>query len=243
MSREITRRAAIQALAFPFFWRKRREKLAGISFRILRYGPDRRRFVHIHGDEKTAREVLRAHVRAAGGRAFVIENEVRNVAFRGGQLDPNRMFSRQGAARNLEKLNPGWDFYAVREALDALDRDRQEFLDEILPRRGGLLIALHNNSPAYSVTEEVPISDRSSLPAPDRPREFILCTDPRDYEALTTGPHNVVLQATQRGEEDGSLSRLCAARRVRYVNIEAPHGGAAAQQAMLAFVERLPVRL
>jgi hypothetical protein len=77
---------------------------------------------------------------------------------------------------------------------------------------------------------------------PDRPREFILCTDPRDYARLATGPFNVVLQNVAPKEDDGSFSRLAAARRVRYVNIEAPLGSAAEQARMLAFVERLPER-
>jgi hypothetical protein len=75
---------------------------------------------------------------------------------------------------------------------------------------------------------------------PDRPREFMLCTDGRDYERLAAGPFNVVLQNVAPKEDDGSLSRLAAARRVRYVNIEAPLGGATEQRAMLAFAERLP---
>jgi hypothetical protein len=51
-----------------------------------------------------------------------------------------------------------------------------------------------------------------------------------------------VLQIAGPKEDDGSLSRLAAARRVRYVNIEAPLGGAAEQRRMLDFVERLPER-
>jgi hypothetical protein len=45
------------------------------------------------------------------------------------------------------------------------------------------------------------------------------------------------LQSEAKGEEDGSLSRLAAARRIRYVNIEAAKGREAAQRAMLEWVE------
>ena len=40
-------------------------------------------------------------------------------------------------------------------------------------------------------------------------------------------------------EDDGSLSRLCATRGVRYVNIEAALGNAEAQQRMLDWIERV----
>ena len=240
---QLSRREFIAAGSwFPFFWWRRRVDLAGIRFDVIRRRADRRRYLWIHGNEQTARQVLREHMRGAEGRAFLIDNGVRNVRFRGGQLDPNRMFSREGAEKNLRSLNPEWDFYRVQEALDTLDRGRQRFLDRLLPERGELLVVLHNNSSGYSVKDEIPISDRTSIRMADRPREFVLCTDVRDYERLAAGPFNAVLQNVAPKEDDGSLSRLAAARRVRYVNIEAPLGGASEQQRMLEFVERLPER-
>jgi hypothetical protein len=77
---------------------------------------------------------------------------------------------------------------------------------------------------------------------PEQPRLFALCTDLRDYEQLAAGSFNVVLQNVAPKEDDGSLSRLAAVRRVRYVNIEAPLGAAAEQRRVLEFVERLPER-
>jgi hypothetical protein len=226
---------------FPFFWRRHAD-LAGIRFDVVRRHSDRRHYLWIHGNEETARHVLRDHIRKAEGRAYLIRNSVRNVRLRGGQLDPNRMFSRDGAEKNLRALNPSWDFYQLQEALDELDRGRQRFLDKLLPERGELLIALHNNSAGYSVMDEVPISDRTSIRNPEQPRLFALCTDTRDYEQLAAGAFNVVLQNVAPKQDDGSLSRLAAARRVRYVNIEAPLGAAAEQRRVLDFVERLPER-
>jgi hypothetical protein len=247
-NREISRRELLAAAGIPFFgwipWlQPRHASMAGIRFRLLRRGEDRRHFVWVHGNEQTARAVLREHIKRTDGRAFLIESSVRNVQLLAGELDPNRMWSRDGAERNLRSLNPGWDFYTLQEALDALDRDRQRFLDKMLPDRGGLLVALHNNGPGYSVNDEVPISDRTSIKAPDRTHEFMLCTDPRDFEVLAQTPHNVVLQKDAPKEDDGSLSRLAAFRRVRYVNIEASHGAAAEQRMMLDAVESLPVQL
>jgi hypothetical protein len=238
----LSRRELLVGALFPFFWWRRSVDLAGIRFDHIRRRSDRRHYVWIHGNEETARHVLRDHMRRVEGRAFLIRNRVRNVRLHGGELDPNRMFSREGAEKNLRRLNPSWDFYRLQDALDALDRGRQRFLDRLLPQRGELLIALHNNSAGYSVQDEIPISDRTSIRMSDRPREFVLCTDTRDYDKLAAGPFNVVLQIAGPKEDDGSLSRLAAARRVRYVNIEAPLGGAAEQRRMLDFVERLPER-
>jgi len=38
-------------------------------------------------------------------------------------------------------------------------------------------------------------------------------------------------------DDDGSLSRLCAAESIRYVNIEAAHGNTTGQRAMLQWLE------
>jgi hypothetical protein len=223
---------------WPPNWFRRRVRLADASFRVVSRGMDRRRYIWIHGDERTAHNVLRDHMRDTDGRAFLIENHVRNVRLEGGSLDPNRMFSRVGAERNLERLNPGWDARQMAKALDALDHDRGEFVRRILPRdTGGLIVALHNNGLGYSVQDEVGISDKVALNDALHPDEFMLCTMPDDFEKLAAGPYNVVLQNTAPPDDDGSLSRLCAARKIRYVNIEAAHGNAAGQRAMLRWLE------
>ena len=224
---------------FPFFWwRRKHRRIAGISFRIVRNGEDRRRYIWIHGNESTAREVLLAHMRKVEGRAFLIENDVRNATIRSGVIDPNRMFTTTGAEKSLRNLNPLWDAFDVTAALASLARDRSDFLDAILPRNGRLMVALHNNSAAYSVDDEVPISDAVALNDAANPHEFMLCTIASDFQLLAKSPFNVVLQNTAPREDDGSLSRVAAARGIRYVNIEAAHGNAPAQQRMLDWLER-----
>jgi hypothetical protein len=223
---------------WPPNWFRPRVSLAGIEFRLIRNGPPSRHYLWIHGDELTAQQVLKTHMSSQSGRAFLIRNEGhRTVPFGGGQLDPNRMFSQSGAERNLRRLNPDWSEVQVNQALVRLARGRDEFLRSLLPDGGKVLVALHNNSPAYSVQDEVPISNAVALKSPATPDEFLLCTDPADYSALAKGPYNVVLQSEASGEDDGSLSRLCAQRRIRYVNIEAAHGNAQAQAAMLQYLE------
>jgi hypothetical protein len=231
MYRRITRREllafAVLDWLFPFSLFRRKPVIAGIKFQMLRNGTDRRRYIWIHGNEPTARDVLRDHMKNTEGRAFLIENNDRNVKIAGGSLDPNRMFSRAGAERNLRTLNPNWTESQIDKVLDNLDKDRSRFLRRILPEPGELIIALHNNGPAYSVKDEVPISNAVALNDPEHPDEFMLCSAESDFSLIAGSRFNTLLQDKPQGPDDGSLSRLCAERRIRYVNIEAAHGNAA----------------
>ncbi len=221
---------------FPFF-RPSHVSLAGARFRIVRYGHSNRRYLHIHGNEETAREVLRRHIRSHEGIAYMVEGHDRNVAIEQGHLDPNRMFSRTGAEANLKKLNPDWPADRLKAALDVLDRGREKLVRDLQPPPGGLLIALHNNSSGYSVADEQPISDAGSIREPGNPHAFFLCTDPEDFKKLSTSPYNVVLQQHGPKEDDGSLSRLAAARGFHYVNLEVGIGHSARQNEMLDWIE------
>jgi hypothetical protein len=227
------------AAVWPWNWFRRDPEIAGISFRFKKFGPDRRRYLWIHGNERTALDVLTSHLPRAGGRAFFIRNGERNVGLLGGKIDPNRMFSREGAERNLRSLNPEWTSDHVGRALDRLDRDRRGFLNRVLPRDSNVMVVLHNNGPGYSVEDEISISDLVAFNDRSHPDEFMLCTIRSDFEVLAGGPFNVVLQNRAPKQDDGSLSRLCAARGVRYVNIEAAHGNRAGQQRMLEWLERV----
>jgi hypothetical protein len=241
MDRRISRRDllafAVLDWPFPFSLFRRQISIAGIHFETIRRGADRRRYIWIHGNEPTARDVLRDHMRSSEGRAFLVESNDRNVDIRGGKLDPNRMFSRAGAERNLHALNPKWSPEQVKSALDDLDRGRNRFLRRILPPPGDLIVALHNNGPGYSVKDEVPISNAVALNGAEHPDEFMLCSQQSDFAILANSPFNTLLQDKPQGEDDGSLSRLCAARGIRYVNIEAAHGNKDGQKRMLDWLE------
>jgi hypothetical protein len=240
--REPTRRQFLFALGFPWF-RRRNPSIAGIEFDERRHGRGAWRFLHIHGDEATAREALEENVRHAKGRTFFVRNDQRMAPIRGGRIDPNRMFSREGAERSLRRLNAGWTDPEVAAALDALDRDRAKFLRRILPPPGGLMAALHNNARGYAIGTEVPVSEEVHLPSPLTPHEFALATDPRDFEILRQAGFNAVLQSQPQGPDDGSLSRACARAGVRYVNIEAHMGQLASQREMLRWIlANLPER-
>jgi hypothetical protein len=221
---------------FPLF-RPRHVSLAGARFRILRNGRSKRRYLLIHGNEETARAVLTRHMETHEGAACVIESHTRHVRIGSGEIDPNRMFSRAGAEANLKLLNPAWPPARIETALAMLDRGREHLARALFPPPGGLLVALHNNSEGYSVADEAPISDERSLRDPNNPHAFFLCTDPRDFRVLAASPYNAVLQQHAPKQDDGSLSRLAAARGVRYVNLEVRLGDSDRQQEMLRWLE------
>ncbi len=226
------------AAGFPlFFWRRRTIRLEGARFDILRRGHSSRRYLHVHGNEETSRQILRVHIRTHSGIAYLIQGDKRNVPVDGGSLDPNRMFSRAGAERNLRSLNPAWSAGQITAVLNKLDRGRGHLVRALLPPGGGLLFALHNNSEGYSVRDEVGISDKVSLADESHPHEFFLCTQSEDYEKLAASPHNVVLQNTAPPDDDGSLSRLAASQGVRYLNLECALGNAVRQKEMLEWAD------
>ena len=219
------------------FWRPHRKKLAGIPFRVIRNGHSARRYLLIHGNEATAREVLTEHLRTAHGTAYLIENKNRNIQFQGGELDPNRMFSRAGAERNLRTLNPKWQEDQILKALRILDGERQKILDAVRPEKGDVLIAVHNNRD-YSLADEVASSNRTALKDKGNPHEFCLCTDENDFQLLSNSSYNVVLQNRPQGVEDGSLSRYAAVAGFRYANLEAGLGQSDKQRRMLEWLDK-----
>ncbi|MEO8592731.1 MAG: hypothetical protein ABI759_05390 [Candidatus Solibacter sp.] len=231
-----SRREFLALGGFPFF-HARHISLAGARFRILRNGRSKRRYLRIHGNEETARLALERHMNTHEGIAYIIENPIREVTVQGLKLDPNRMFSRVGAELNLRNLNPAAEPQLVTRALKELDDGREHLVRALTPPAGGLTVALHNNSSRYSVADEVPISDDTSLREPGRPHEFFLCTDPKDFEVLKTSPYNVVLQQHGPKDDDGSLSRLAAKRGFRYVNLEVSLGQTERQLEMLRWLE------
>jgi hypothetical protein len=232
----MNRRDFLAASFLPFF-PARHISLAGARFRIVRNGRSKRRYLLIHGNEETAREVLVRHMRTHEGIAYVIENHTRTVDAARLKLDPNRMFSKVGAEANLTRLNPAAETGAVRGALEVLDQGRERLVRALTPPRGGMTIALHNNSQGYSVESEVAISDKTSLREPGNPHAFFLCTDPGDFSVLAQSPYNVVLQREAPRTDDGSLSRVAAARGFRYVNLEVGLGHRQRQFDMLAWLE------
>lgn len=221
MNSGINRRTLI-AGCFSSFFRKTTTQLSGVQFRVMRYGHSPRRFIVIHGDEDTARDVLSAYMFDHAGVAYVVTGSERNVEIEGVRIDPNRMFSRVGAEKSILSLNSGVAAEKVTAALNFLDHEREKALRHLIPPHGGRLFALHNNRD-YSVQDEIASSDQTSIRQPGTPRSFFLCTSAADFEVLKQSPFNVVLQ-TRPDPDDGSLSRLAARRGFRYINLECAIG-------------------
>jgi hypothetical protein len=201
--------------------------LGGVEFRVIRYAHSPRRYLVIHGDEDTARDVLATYMYDHDGVAYIVTGKTRNVEMQGLQIDPNRMFSREGAERSLHMLNPNMNPDQLVGALNYLDRERGKLLKDLIPPKGSRLFAMHNNRD-YSVQDEIAASDQTSIKQPSLPRNFFLCTDPKDFETLKQSPYNVVLQS-KPDPDDGSMSRLAARRGFRYINLECAIGEYEAQ--------------
>jgi len=152
-------------------------------------------------------------------------------------IDPNRIFSRNGTYHALRKFKPYWQPGTLTKALDRIDGERNAFLDILMPSKNGVLISVHNNFRGYNVNSE---KDKSQLVAikPDQnPRDFIICTNSDDFESLSSGPYNIVLQNIPPEKDDGSLSWEALRRGVRYLNIETRLGYLTQQKKMLSFVQ------
>ena len=223
-------------LAFDwlFFWRYR--TIAGIRFRRIREGNSSNRYLLIHGNEETARQVLTQHMKRHQGTAHLVTGPERNVRIQGALIDPNRLFSRVGAEVSLRRLNSDLSNARINDVLQFLDRERPKLIHALVPPAGGVLIATHNNSQGYSLTDEIPISDKIAVKQPSQMHEFFLCTHADDFEKIVKGPYNVVLQNSAPPDDDGSLSRLAGKMGVRYCNLETGLGKAEVQREMLEWL-------
>ena len=209
----------------------------GIDFQVKKNGFSDVNYILIHGDEETARMLLSEHIKKNKGKAFFIKSKEREVVLGPTKVDPNRIFSRTGARKALKKFKPHWDHKELTKLLEKLDKSRNIFLFNIFPSEGGLLIALHNNFRGYSVKDELTNSQLHSIKKDKNPRDFIICTDLKDYQKLKKGPYNVVLQNIIDEDNNGSLSWPALENGVRYVNIETRLGWLSQQRKMLKFVE------
>ena len=82
-------------------------------------------------------------------------------------------------------------------------------------------------------------SQKVSIKENENPRDFIICTNADDFEKLSSGPYNVVLQNKLPKKDDGSLSWEALRRNVRYLNVETRLGYLSKQKKMLNFIEKV----
>ena len=210
---------------------------AGTKFNLIQNEMSPNRYLWIHGDEQTAKMALEHHIKYNGGIAFFIQNETREIPFKETIVDPNRIFSRTGAYHALRKFKPDWPRGSLKRALDELDKERENFLNLLMPSENGLLISVHNNFRGYNINKEKQNSQRISIKQNQNPRDFIICTNENDFQILASGPYNVVLQNKLPMKDDGSLSWEAVRRDIRYLNIETRLGYLTKQKKMLEFVQ------
>ena len=213
-------------------------EVGGIKFKVVKKGNSDRKYIWFHGDEKTAKMALDHHMKTNEGTAFYIQNKLREVNLYGGLIEPNRIFSSDGTKQAIQKYNPQWSVSKKKEILAIFDRGRSAFLNEIFPKNGEILIAIHNNFRGYNVNKEIKRSDSISIKIDQDPRDFFLCTNRTDFELLAKSPYNVVLQEKWIPENDGSLSWAAILHDVRYVLLETRLGWLNKQKEMLNYLHK-----
>lgn len=201
-------------------------------------------FFNMHEDESTS-VVSAKPVLSQGGSFRLIalrHSGKRNLVFtRKGityAVDPNRIYTKEGAKitveRNSEKFSP----YAVRKALKFSGKVRKKFVD-----KADYIVALHNNTPDnYSVLGYLPggpdVPDVEDIYVNDTNDhdDFFYTTDKDFHEFAKSRGFNTVLQKPGLVRDDGSLSVYCGVKGKLYINIEAEHGHVEMQQKMTEVV-------
>ena len=209
----------------------------GIKFKIVENGNSPNRYIWLHGDEMTAKMALNNHMKNYSGIAFFIQNEQREIPFNSTIIDPNRIFSREGSYHALKKFKSNWELNSLENALNEIDRERERFLKIIMPPKEGILISVHNNFRGYNIKSEIKNSQKVSIKENQNPRDFILCTNEKDFSKLKEGPYNVVLQNKLPAKDDGSLSWALLRNNIRYINVETRLGYLTKQKKILSFIE------
>ena len=187
-------------------------------------------FISLHDDEITAVDAPKRVLEEYGGLLIEVENNVqRNIRFKLDgyfyNVDPNRIFSKEGIKKSLEQ--PGRISY---KAADGVEKLGQRII-QLIPEEAKYVIALHNNAPDFfSVSENAPENKRSVdcrkvyINAEHDPDDFFLTTDSKLYEKLADKGFNTILQDYKHCTEDVSLSVYCGKKSIRYVNCETEHG-------------------
>lgn len=205
-----------------------------------------RTLLALHGNEHDAATAARAFVDAHGGRLVAVDSGgARRLTLsheaRAATFDPNRVFTDPGRLQTLAERGAPADAAAMAIA--------RSFSDQVLGAIGfgasEVVITVHNNTDgAYSAESYLPggpLAHEAAalhLPAGRDPDHFYLVTTRALFNALVPAGYPVVLQDHARTADDGSLSVLSARRGVAYVNVEAQHGHADVQRAMLEALHR-----
>jgi len=197
---------------------------------------------NMHDNENTSAIAGRIMAAEYGGQYMELEHSgERNISFFFGEdsiyIDPNRIYTDAGIWLQMKK-NHMEDTLLFEE----LVMWRDSLLSILHINERNLVIALHNNSNknysfcTYASGGEYEFEADDIYEGKIRDMDdFYFVTDPKIFEALSTGKYHVVLQAKETVTDDGSLSVYCAQNGVRYINVEAQHHHLLRQIRMLIF--------
>ena len=127
-----------------------------------------------------------------------------------------------------------------KTVLDAMDRDREKFLNILFPDSGEVVIALHNNFKGYNVKLEIPKSDTVSIKKDQTPETFIYVRIEETLKFFQNLPLTLFCKKVTL-KRRWFLSWAAVKWGVRYVNIETRLGWLSMQKRMLRYAnEHLP---
>lgn len=187
-------------------------------------------FINLHADELTSVDAAKRILEEGGGTLIEIENNCqRNIRFklarRFYEVDPNRMFSKEGINKSLKQLG-----ITSTKAIDEVEKLGQRII-QLIPEETKCVIALHNNTAdQFSALEYAPGNRRAMdskkvyINREQDADDFFLTTDNHLYEKLADSGFNTILQNNKGCTDDGSLSVYCGRKNIRYVNCETEHG-------------------
>jgi hypothetical protein len=213
------------------------------------YGPQ---FFSMHDNENTVIPVIESLMGRYQRGRFIefIHSGARNISFkidgRTYVIDPNRMFTEKGRRTSLRKLSHRRNPITRKVLLAVRMFAKQVMNDHRLNKPlGGVLVALHNNTPGgtchvkhYLDRNGDPIEGISAVHVEQGtdPDDFFMTTHSGFFNFAKRRGFNAVLQdsgAVLDKVDDGSLSIYCGKEGINYINIEAQHGHATQQEAMI----------
>lgn len=199
-------------------------------------------FLNLHDNETTSVKAGVAVLQAHGGSLIKIENDnQRLISFsldgKNYQFDPNRIFTKTGIKKSLNKYGS-----CTPQAIEVVAAFADSLLSKIPADK--MVIALHNNEqgtlsiksylPGGSLEREAAKAYANPLLDPD---DFFFTTDSALYKKIETLNYNVALQNNSKATDDGSLSVLLGRQNKSYLNAEAQHGHLAEQTKMLLLLQ------
>ncbi|HZI01556.1 MAG TPA: hypothetical protein VEX63_10435 [Flavisolibacter sp.] len=208
-----------------------------VKLQVSHFDTGKLLIVHLHADEKTAKNAALHVLEREGGILVSIENNnQRNIQFyknsRNYMVDPNRIFHKEGIMHSLTLLSQ-FDS-SVLPDVTAFAQTITSVLSSAAP-----VIAMHNNTDGrYNIMEYTngTLIDEAAdvfINMQNDADDFIITTDPAIFHHFKQNGINAVLQRNPPVKQDGSLSVYYGLQNRSYTNIEVEHGKLKTQVKML----------